>query len=244
MRNLEQTVGAQCAGLEQRQHASKIAHSQRMKMMSFSHVGLAKDAHNRNATDLKTRRHESTAKRQTQQKKVDAVNERHHQSIDGEKARHGQEMYEMKSEAKAKTATHKTKMGRMKDKNVHKKDDANHMALHFVALDSKLQQSEARCAEHERTLADKAETVLKSERRRDLLVAQSEVIAAVKAVIAKEDAEAAEQRAAMKRSIFSRDDKEKKLKFMRNKIRSAIDSNRAFDDEMAAFMGMLSELNE
>merc|ERR1719204_439083 len=152
MTNLEQRLDAQSSDFKHKQHSSQMVHSQRMKMMSFSHVGQASDARVRNASDLKAQRQDSKLKRQGRQGKVDAANARHHQNIDGEKVRHGKEMSEMKTSSDAKTATHGNKMGRMNDKNQHKKDDANHMALHFVSLESKLKESEARCAEHEQTL--------------------------------------------------------------------------------------------
>jgi len=243
MTNLEQRLDAQCSDFKQKQHASDMVHSQRMKMMSFSHVGQAGDARNRNASDLKTQRQDTKVKREAQQGKVDAANARHHHNIDGEKVRHGKEMSEMKTSSDADTATHESKMGRMNDKNQHKKDDANHMALHFVSLESKVKESEARCAGHEQTLAENAQMVSQGQRRHDLLIAQSEVIGAVKAAIKKDKTQSAEQTATVKRTKFNREDKDAERGFLRNKIQFALDCNRAFDTEMMTFLGTLSELN-
>merc|ERR1719206_353328 len=213
--NLGRRLDAQCSDLKKKQHASDRAHSQRMKMMSFSHVGLENNARNRNAADLKAQCQESAAKRQRQQNKVDAANERHRRNISDENMRHGQEMREMKSSNDARTAAHETKMGRMKNKNQHKNEDANHMALHFVSLESRLQQSEARCAEHVQTLNGVAQTILQTKSRQDLLVSQSEVLVAIKDVIEKERVESAEQAAAMNCMKFGSDRgvKEAELQF-------------------------------
>merc|ERR1719385_358013 len=178
--NMEQRLGAQCSDLKQRQKTGEAAHTQRMKILSFSHIGMARHARTRNAADLEAQKKGTKDKRQSQQRKVDAAIERHHQNIDGEALRHGQEMSEMKTSSDAKTATHNAKMGRMKDKHKHKGDDANHMALHFVALENKLKESEARCALRQRTLDENTQTIRKSRTRMDLLTAQLEVIVAVK----------------------------------------------------------------
>jgi len=221
VKNLEQRLGALCSGFEQRLEASEMMHSRHLKSMGFSHVGLESEARAHNASDLTAQCHESTAELRAQQTE---------QSIDDEQlqARHGQEMCEMKSSSDAKTATHETEMGRMNHKNEYRKNDANHMALHFVPRESKLEQSEA---------------VLKSERRRDLLVVQSEVIVVVKTAIEQGDTESEEQTAAVKRSRFSSDDKREELRALRNEIQSALDSNHAFDEEMTTFLGVLSQLN-
>merc|ERR1719206_244841 len=246
VRNLGQRFDAQCSDVVQKQHASDRAHSQRMKVMSFSHCGLESSARNRNAADLKAQRHESEAKRQKQQNKVDAANERHRRNISDENVHHGQEMREMKSSSDARTAAHETKMGRMKNKNQHKNEDANHMALHFVSLESRLQQSEARCAEHVQTLNGIAQTIVQTKQRQDLLVSQSEVLAAVKEVIEKERVESAEQSAAINCMKFGSDRgvKEAELQFLRNQIQSALTLNRAYDEEMMTFLRRLSALNE
>jgi len=246
VRNLGQRFDAQCSDVVQKQYASDQAHSQRMKVMSFSHCGLESSARNRNAADLKAQRHESEAKRQKQQNKVDAANERHQRNIGDENGRHGQEMRGLKSSSDARTATHESKMGRMKNKNQHKSDDANHMALHFVSLESRLKQSEARCTEHQQALSDIAKTVSKTQRRRDLLVSQSQVIAEVKNTVAKEGAESAEQTAIINHTKFGsdREEKEAELRFLRNQIQTALNSNRAFDEEMVTFLRELRALNE
>jgi len=242
--NMRQRLDAQRSDFKQKQHASEMMHSQRMKMMSFSNIGMASDARNHNAIDLKAQRQGTRTSRLAQQGKVDAANQRHHHDIDEEKLRHGHEMSEMKTSSDSKTATHETKMGRMNDKNQHKSDDGNHMALQFMSLESKLKRAEARCAEHEQALAENAQTVLQSQRRHDLLVAQSEVITAAKDVINKDGSESAEQKAAVNRKTFGRDCKDEELRFLRNKIQKALDSNHAFDEEMTTFLTMLSELNE
>merc|ERR1711972_583363 len=110
--------------------------------------------------------------------------------------------------------------------------------------ESKLKESVARCAGHQQTLADNAKSVLQSQRRCDLLIAQSEVIGAAKAAIKKDSAQSAEQTAVVKRQKFDREEKEAELGFLRNKIQFALDSNRAFDTEMTTFLGVLSALNE
>merc|ERR1719295_1597827 len=75
--NMEQRLDAQCSDLRQRQHAGEMVHSQRMKVLSFSHIGMASDARNRNAIDLEAHKKDRKAKRQAQQSKVDAGSERH-----------------------------------------------------------------------------------------------------------------------------------------------------------------------
>merc|ERR1712013_724621 len=112
----------------------EMMHSQRMKVLSFSHIGVASDARNRNAMDLEAQRADVDDKKHCQQNKVDAANARHHQNIDDEKVRHGQEMSDQQTASDAKTAVHNAKMGRMGGKNKHKTEDANHMALQFVKL--------------------------------------------------------------------------------------------------------------
>merc|ERR1719365_392672 len=75
--NMEQRLDAQCSDLRQRQRAGEMAHSQRMKVLSFSCAGMASNARICNADDLEARRKDTKAKRQAQQNKVDAANERH-----------------------------------------------------------------------------------------------------------------------------------------------------------------------
>jgi len=239
--NMEQRLDAQCSDLKQRQRAGEMAHSQRMKVLSFSHAGMASNARIRNADDLEAWRKDTKAKRQAQQSKVDAANERHHRNVDGEALRHGQEMREMKTSSDAKTAEHCAKVDRMNDKNKHKGEDANHMALHFVSLENKLKQSEARCAGHERTLAKNAQTIREAKSRWDLLIAQSEVIVAVKGTIAKNSTEAERQTAAVKKGKFNNDAEEKC--FLRDGIEQVLNVNIGFGEEMTTFIGMLRDLN-
>merc|ERR1712129_498543 len=54
--NYQQRLDAQCSDLKQRQPTEEMMHSQRMKVMSFSHIGDANDARNRNAMDLEAHR--------------------------------------------------------------------------------------------------------------------------------------------------------------------------------------------
>merc|ERR1719391_1667834 len=239
--NMEQRLDAQCSDLKQRQRAGEMAHSQRMKVLSFSHAGMASNARIRNADDLGAWRKDTKAKRQAQQSKVDAANERHHRNVDGEALRHGREMRDMKTSGDAKTAEHNAKVDRMNDKNKHKGEDANHMALHFVSLENKLKQSEARCAGHERTLAKNAQTIREAKSRKELLIAQSEVIEAVKGTFAKNCTEAERQTAAVKKGKFASDVEEKC--FLRDGIEQVLNVNSGFGEEMATFIGMLRDLN-
>merc|ERR1719295_2525841 len=85
--NMEQRLDAQCSNLKQRQHAGEMVHSQRMKVLSCSHAGMASDARIRNADAFEARRKDTKAKRQAQQNNVDAANERHHRNIDDEALR-------------------------------------------------------------------------------------------------------------------------------------------------------------
>merc|ERR1719295_2527709 len=62
--NMQQRLDAQCSDLRQRQHAGEMVHSQRMKVLSFSHVGMASHARNRNAIDLEAHKKDRKAKRQ------------------------------------------------------------------------------------------------------------------------------------------------------------------------------------
>merc|ERR1719204_1215924 len=100
---MRQRLDAKCSDFKQRQHASEMMHSQRMKVMSFSNIGMASDARNRNAIDLKAQRQGTRTSRLAQQGKVDAANFRHHHDIDEETLRHGHEMSEMKTSSASKT---------------------------------------------------------------------------------------------------------------------------------------------
>merc|ERR1712013_519409 len=241
--NYQQRLDAQCSDLKQKQRTEELMHSQRMKVLSFSHIGAASDARNRNAMDLQTQRADAEDRAHCQQNKVDAANARHHQNIDDEKVRHGQEMRDLQTTSDAKTATHNAKMGRMGGKNKHKTDDANHMALQFVKLENALKQSEARCAVHEQKLAENAQRIKQSQIRRDLIVAQTEVVRAVKERIAKDRIASSKQfGSAAKRKMFECEAEE--IQFLRQRIECARTANTAFEEEMAVFVGMLSELNE
>merc|ERR1712013_947533 len=239
--NMTQRIDAQCSDLKQRQHNHELMHSQRMKVLSFSHSGMATDARNRNAIDMETQRKESRDQRQAQNNRADAANNRHHQHMDGETLRHGQEMVDMKTRSYAKTVKHDAKMLRMKDKNKHKTDDANHMTLQFVALESKLKQSEARCAVHEQTLTKNSRVIKKAKERRELLVAQSEVVRAIKQRLGQSRKESAKQSAATKRRKFSSEDEERG--FWLKEIKCALANDKHFEEELRAFTEELFRLN-
>merc|ERR1712013_863951 len=102
--NMTQRIDAQCSDLKQRQHNHEMMHSQRMKVLSFSHSGMATDARNRNAVDVGAQRQENRDKRQAQKSRADAANNRYHQFMDSEKLRHGREMDDIKTASDAKTA--------------------------------------------------------------------------------------------------------------------------------------------
>merc|ERR1712129_127184 len=240
--NYQQRLDAQCSDLKQKQRTEELMHSQRMKVLSFSHVGATSDARNRNAIDMEAQRADTKNKRRDQQNKVDAANAKHHQSIDDEEVRHGQEMCDIKTSSDAKTAKHNTKMVRMSDKNKHKTDDVNHMALHFVSLESKLKQNNARCAVHEQALAENVQTIQQSRDRRKLLAAQSEVVQAVREAIEKDRTKSSKQTASAKRKKFGRSAEE--AQFVQTEIESAIKANNDFDDEIIAFLTTLTEINE
>merc|ERR1712013_88499 len=143
--NYQQRLDAQCSDLKQKQRTEEMMHSQRMKVMSFSHIADANDARNRDAMDLeRSAESERENRAHRQQNEVDADNARQYQNIISE-VRHGHEMCDLQTASDAKTAAHNTKMGRMGGKNKHKTDDANYMALSFVKLEDMLKQSEAVC---------------------------------------------------------------------------------------------------
>merc|ERR1712129_590400 len=62
--NYQQRLDAQCSDLKQKQRTEEMMHSQRMKVMSFSHIGDANDARNRNAMDLEAQRADAKNKKQ------------------------------------------------------------------------------------------------------------------------------------------------------------------------------------
>merc|ERR1712013_190024 len=228
--------------LKQKQRTEELTHSQHMKVLSFSHIGAASEARNRNAMDLKTQRADAENRAHCQNK-VDVANARHHQNIDADKYRHGQEMRDLQTTSDDATAAHNVKMGRMGGKNKHKTDDANHMTLQFVKLENALKQSEARCAVHERKLADNAQRIKQSQTRRDLIVAQTEVVRAVKEILEKDRTKSAKQfGSAPKRKKFEGETEE--IQFLRQQIECARTANTVFEEEMTVFVRMLSELNE
>merc|ERR1712212_36916 len=238
LRNMAQGMDAQCSDAQQRQSDENILHFQRMKVLSFNHAGKTNDAMIRNAVELEEKRQRARYSALAQRKKVKAVNQRHHQNIAGEQLRHGKEMWDMNAANKAKSAKHATKMGRMQNKGKHKSDDMNHMALQFVAREDKLKQSNERCAVHERTLADNARTVERCQKRRPVLMAQCEVVEAVKATIEKHRAEAANR---VKRSKFASE--REGVLFTQNQIKCALNASDVFCEEMALLMEELSIQN-
>merc|ERR1712212_352956 len=125
-----------------------------------------------------------------------------------EKLRHEQEMCDTKVVNNTKSAQHAAKMSRMKGKNKHKEDDANHMLLQFVAVENKLKQSKERCAVHERALAENAQTIQLSHKRRSLLVTQAEVVQTVQATVEKHHFESVKQAASAKRRKFDSEQEE------------------------------------
>merc|ERR1712129_367233 len=68
--NYQQRLDAQCSDLKQKQRTEDLMHSQRMKVLSFSHIGAASDARNRNAMDLETQRADGENRTHSQQNKV------------------------------------------------------------------------------------------------------------------------------------------------------------------------------
>merc|ERR1712013_202038 len=237
--NYQQRLDAQCSDLKQKQRTEEMMHSQRMEVLSFSHIGDANDARNRNATDLKRRAESERENRaHRQQNEVDADNARQYQNIISEE-RHGHEMCDLQTASEAKTTAHNAKMGRMDGKTKHKTDDANRMALNFVKLEDMLKQSEARCAEHEKKLAANAQWIEQSHIRRDLIIAQSGVVRIVKEAIEKATKQSA---SAAKRKTFESEAEE--VQFLREKIECARTANSAFEEEVAVFVKMLTELNE
>jgi len=240
--NMAQRQDAQCSNLKQRQLDDAQVHSQRMKMLSFSHVGMASSARMRNTLDMDAQRQGNRDKAHAQQSKVDAANERHHQSTDDEALRHGQEMDDMKTSNESRTAKHAVQMVRMQDKGKHKGADVNHMALHFVALENKLKKSEELCAEHERMLAENAQIIEQSRTRRSLLIAQGQVADEAAASIKKHSAESENQATSLKRIKF--DSEEEEVRFLQRAIRSALNANVSFEEEATTWLDELCRLNE
>merc|ERR1712212_843894 len=158
-----------------------------------------------------------------------------------EKLRHEQEVCDIKVANNAKSAKHAAKMSRMKGKNKHKEDDANHMLLQFLAVENKLKQSNGRCAVHERALAENAQTVQVSHKRRSLLVTQAEVVQAVQATIEKHHFDSTNKAASEKRRKFGSEQEE--ILFTQSEIQSVVNANDVFNEEMVTLMEELSMLN-
>merc|ERR1712212_752291 len=190
LKNMAQRLDTQCSELKHKKHNDERLHCQRMKVLSFSNAGKAKDARNRNAVNMEAKRQGNRDAALAQQSKANSTNERHQQNLKEEKLRHEQEVCDIKLANQAKSAQHAAKMNRIKGKDKHKEDNANHMLLQFVAVENKLKQSNARCAVHERALAENAQTIQMSHKRRSLLITQSEVVKAVQATIEKQAASA------------------------------------------------------
>merc|ERR1719204_2052463 len=115
------------------------------------------------------------------------------------------------------------------------------MNLHFASLEHKFKESEVRCAAHERTLAENAQTRKDVKSCWDVLIAQTEVIVAAKAIIAKNSAEAARQTAAVKKTKVNSDAEEERC--LLNGIKNSLNVNCVFGEEMATFVGELSDLS-
>jgi len=165
--NLEQRLDAQFSTVKQRQLTAEMRHSQRMDVLRFSHIRMASDARNSYAFDLEAQREHTKDTQQTQQNWRNAANQEHHQKIDGEGLRHVQKMRDLKTSSDDKTAKHN--------------ENHNRMAMHFFSIESKLKQSEERCALYERTLAENRKAIQDAESRRYLLIAQTEAITIIKA---------------------------------------------------------------
>merc|ERR1719391_85175 len=84
LRNLEQRLDAECSDVKQRQQTAEMRHSQRIEVLSFSHIEMASDARNSYALDLEAQREDTKDAQQAQQNKLDAANQEHHRNIDGE----------------------------------------------------------------------------------------------------------------------------------------------------------------
>merc|ERR1719295_116178 len=176
--NMEKRVWAQCSDLTHprpKQCSDEKRHSQRLKALSISHLRTINDVRRRNALDSQTQRRENREMKRTQQNRFDAAVMRHQQNVADGKARHGNEMDDLKTACEETTARHEFEMSRLTAKNEHKAEDVKHMALQFATLERKLKQNEARCETHQRIIAENARVREQARKHRQLLVAQSEV---------------------------------------------------------------------
>merc|ERR1712087_62503 len=241
LKNMAQRLDTQCCDLKHKKHDGERLHCQRMKVLSFSNAGKANNARNRNAANMEAKRQGNRDAALTQQSKVSAANEQHQRNLKEEGLRHEKEVCGIKVANSAHSAQHAAKMSRIQGKNKHKEEDVNHMALQFVAVENKLKQSNERRAEHQQTLAENAQTVLLSRKRRSLLSTQAEVVRAVQATIEKHHSESANQAATAKCRKFGSEQEE--VLFTQNEIRSVTTANDIFNEEMVTFMEELSTLN-
>jgi len=241
LNNVAQRLDAHRSQLTQEQHEEARVYSQRMKMLSFSHIGKAKHTQNRNAAELEERRQSNRDKVLAQQNKAMATNERYRQHLVEEELRHGKEMCDMKAANEAKSSNHAATVRRMQHKNKHRNEDLNHMSLQFVAMEDKLKQSNTRCAVHERALAENAQTVQRSQKRQSLLIAQDEVLQAVKATIEKQCADSANQAALAKHTKFESEQEE--MLFTQNEIERVANANDACREGMTMLMESVQRLN-
>merc|ERR1712087_702856 len=223
LKDMAQRLDTQCSDLKHKKHNEERLHSQRIKVLSFSYAGKANDARNRNTVNMEAQRRGNRDAVLAQQSKVDSTKERHQQNLKDEKLRHEREVCEIKVANHAKSAQHAAKMRYIKGKNKHREDDANHMILQFVAVENKLKQSNARCAVHERALAENAQTIELSRKRQSLLVTQAEVVQAVQATMEKHHSESANQAASAKRKTF--DSEQEEVLLMQRDIQSVINAN-------------------
>merc|ERR1712212_369599 len=241
LRNMAQRLDTQCSDLKHKKHNDERLHCQRMKVLSFSNAGKAKDARNRNAVNMEAKRQGNRDAALAQQSKANSANERHQQNLKEKKLRHEREVCDIKLANQAKSAQHAAKMNRIKGKDKHKEDDANHMLLQFVAVENKLKQSNARCAVHERALAENVLKIQLSRKRQSLLVTQAEVAQAVQATIEKHHFESMNQAASAKRRKFGSEKEE--LLFAQREIQTVVNGNGVFYEEMVTLMEELSMLN-
>merc|ERR1719486_135352 len=113
LRNMAQRLDTQCSDLKHKKHNDERLHSQRMKVLSVSCAGKAKDARNRNAVNMEGKRQGNRDAALAQQSKVNSTNERHQRNLKDEKLRHEQEVCTIKVANNAKNAQDAAKMSRM-----------------------------------------------------------------------------------------------------------------------------------
>jgi len=231
--NMEQRLKAQCADTEQRQRNDEMVHSQRIKMLSFSHIGAANHARDLNALEVEVQRQNNGDRKRSQLRKFEAANAAHRQNTADAKARHVKEMDGLKTASDAQTLRRDFEMVQLRDKNKHQSDDVKHMALQVVSLEMELAQSKARCAEHRHTILENAQNKERSQKRRLLLVARCEVVGRLKAAIEKSRAGSVNGEREMKRSKPNNEAEVARL------IQCALTAKDEFGEEMRAHLDEL-----